>query len=120
LKKTIYRRIESARIFRIKPHEHFFERIRWVGNMLIRLIFIFSNGLLFYLQNITEHNLRGSLFEEQKDRRFGSTKEISQPIGSDISLVMYMLDTLSNYGFFMTPILPLFGLPNRLFQLVFE
>jgi hypothetical protein len=64
--------------------------------------------------------IRGSLFEGQKERPFGSIKEISQHIGSDISLVMYMLDTLSNYGFFMTPIRPLFGLPNRLFQLVFE
>jgi hypothetical protein len=44
--------------------------------------------------------IRGSLFEGQKERRFGSTKEIAQHIGSDISLVMYMLDTLSNYGFF--------------------
>ena len=79
----------------------FFERIREVGNISITLIFIiiFSNGSLFYLQNITEHDLRGSLFEEQKERQFGSTKEISQPIGSDISLVMSMLDTLSNYGF---------------------
>jgi hypothetical protein len=68
--------------------------------MSIRLIFIFSNGLLFYLQNITEHDLRGSLFEGEKERRFWSTKEISQPIGSDISLVMSMLGRFIKLWFF--------------------
>jgi hypothetical protein len=41
--------------------------------------------LLFYLQNITEHDLR-----------LDSTKEISQHIGSDLSLGMSMLDGLEN------------------------
>jgi Cache domain len=75
------------------------ERIREVGIISIILIIILSNGLLFYFQNITEHDLRNSLFEEQKQRQLESTKEISQHIGSDISLVLTMLHGLANSGY---------------------
>jgi hypothetical protein len=74
-------------------------RIREVGIISIILIIIVSNGLLFYFQNITEHDLRNSLFEEQKKRQLESTKEISQRIGSDISLVLTMLHGLANSGY---------------------
>jgi hypothetical protein len=71
-------------------------RIREVGIISIILIIGISNILLFYLQNITERDLRDSLFEQQKQRQLDSTKEISQHIGSDLSLVMSMLDGLEN------------------------
>lgn len=74
-------------------------RIREVGIISIILIIILSNGLLFYFQNITEQDLRKSLFEEQKQRQLQSTKEISQHIGSDISLVLTMLHGLANSGY---------------------
>jgi hypothetical protein len=75
------------------------ERIREVGIISIILIIILSNGLLFYFQNITERDLKSSLFEEQKKRQFESTKEISEHIGSDISLVLTMLHGLANSGY---------------------
>jgi hypothetical protein len=62
-------------------------RIREVGITSIILIIGISNILLFYLQNITERDLRDSLFEQQKQRQLDSTKEISQHIGSDLSLL---------------------------------
>ena len=62
----------------------------------IILIIIFSNALLFYFQNITEHDLRDSLFEQQKQRQIESTKEVSQHVGSDLNLVMSMLDGMAN------------------------
>jgi hypothetical protein len=71
-------------------------RIREVSIISIIFIIVISNVLLFYLQNITEHDLRDSLFEQQKQRQLDSTKEISQHIGSDLSLVMSMLDGLEN------------------------
>ncbi|MFL6420219.1 MAG: cache domain-containing protein [Nitrososphaeraceae archaeon] len=74
-------------------------RIREVGIISIILIIIVSNVLLFYFQNITEHDLRNSLFEEQKQRQLESTKEISQHIGSDTGLVLTMLHGLANSGY---------------------
>ena len=69
---------------------------REIGIISIILIIIFSNGLLFYFQNIIEHDLRDSIFEQQKQHQIESTKEISQRIGSDLNLVMGMLDGLKN------------------------
>jgi hypothetical protein len=69
---------------------------REISIISIILIIICSNGLLFYFQNIIEHDLRDSLFEQQKQHQIESTKEISQHIGSDLSLVMSMLDGMAN------------------------
>jgi hypothetical protein len=69
---------------------------REIAIISIILIIISSNGLLFYFQNITEHDLRDSLFEQQKQHQIQSTKEVSQHIGSDLSLVMSMLDGMAN------------------------
>src|SRR5919202_971781 len=60
------------------------------------MIIILSNGLLFYFQNIMEHDLRSSTFEQQKQRQIEATSEISQHIGSDLNLVIGMLDGLAN------------------------
>jgi signal transduction histidine kinase len=62
----------------------------------IIVIVILSYGLFFYLQSITENNIRFSLFEQQKMRQIDTTQDISEHIGSDISLVVSMLDTLAN------------------------
>ena len=69
---------------------------REIGIISIVSIIILSNGLLFYFQNIIEHDLRDSTFEQQKQRQIESTSEISQHIGSDLNLVMGMLDGLAN------------------------
>ena len=69
------------------------ERIREVGIISIILIIILSNGLLFYFQNITERDLKSSLFEEQKKRQFESTKEISE----HIEYLTKQLTTLDQY-----------------------
>ncbi|NAL78322.1 cache domain-containing protein [Nitrososphaera sp. AFS] len=71
-------------------------KVREISIISIISIIIFSNGLLFYFQNITEHDLRDSLFEQQKQRQIESTKEVSQHIGSDLSLVLSMLDGMAN------------------------
>ncbi len=69
---------------------------REIGIISIISIIIFSNSLLFYFQNIMEHDLKDSIFEQQKQRQIESTKEISQHIGSDLRLVIGMLDGLVN------------------------
>jgi hypothetical protein len=62
----------------------------------IILIIAISYGLLFYLQNITEQEVRHSLFEQEIQRQQESTKSITEHISSDLGLVMNMLDGLAN------------------------
>jgi len=71
-------------------------RIKETLIISIIIIVILSYGLFFYLQSITESNIRYSLFEQQKMRQIDSTREVSEHIGSDISLAVAMLDTLAN------------------------
>ena len=71
-------------------------RIKEIVIVSIILIVILSYGLFFYLQTITESNIRGGLFEQQKIEQISSTQGISEHIGSDLSLVINMLDGLAN------------------------
>lgn len=65
---------------------------------IVSIIFIIglSYGLLFYLHNITEQEVRRSLFDQQVQSQMEATKSISEHISSDLSLVMNMLDGLAN------------------------
>jgi signal transduction histidine kinase len=71
-------------------------RIKEIVIISIILIVILSYGLFFYLQRITESNIRGSLFEQEQMQQIRSTQAISEHIGSDLSLVINMLDGLAN------------------------
>jgi hypothetical protein len=71
-------------------------KVKEIGVISIISIILFSFGLLFYIQNITQTNIKVSLFEQQKQRQIESTKSISEHIGSDLNLVMSMLDGLAN------------------------
>src|SRR3712207_76376 len=67
-----------------------------IGIVLIISIIVSSNGLLFFLQNALEVELRMTTFERQRDLQLQSTKEITQHIESDITLVLSMLNGLAN------------------------
>ena len=69
---------------------------REIGIVSIISIIVCSNGLLFYIQNITADDLKKSVFEQQKLLQIQSTKDIALHIGSDIDLVMSMLYGLAN------------------------
>jgi len=71
-------------------------KVKEIGIISMISIILFSFGLLFYIQNITQTNIRVSLFEQQKQRQIESTKSISEHIGSDLNLVVSMLDGLPN------------------------
>ena len=60
------------------------------------MIILFSFGLLVYIQNITEHEIKDNLFLQQKQRQISATQGISMHIGSDMNLVVSMLDGLAN------------------------
>ena len=67
-----------------------------IGIVSIIFIIALSYGLLFYLHNITEQEVRKSLFDQQVQSQMEATKSISEHISSDLSLVMNMLDGLAN------------------------
>jgi hypothetical protein len=69
---------------------------REIGIILIISIIVSSNGLLFYLQNGIEVDLRTTTFERQRELQLQSTKEIAQHIESDVTLVLSMLNGLAN------------------------
>ena len=69
---------------------------REIGIISIISIIACSNGLLFYIQNITADDLKKSVFEQQKQLQIQSTQDIALHIGSDIGLVMSMLYGLAN------------------------
>src|SRR3712207_3559675 len=74
----------------------FFGREKEVGIVIIISIIVSSNGLLFFLQNGIEEDLRTTTFERQRDLQLQSTKEIAQHIESDVTLVLSMLNGLAN------------------------
>ena len=71
-------------------------KFKEIGIISIISIILFSFGLLFYIQNITQTDIKVSLFERQKQSQTESTKSISEHIGSDLNLVVSMLDGLAN------------------------
>jgi signal transduction histidine kinase len=54
------------------------------------------NGLFFYFQNVTEQQIKSSLFEQQKDRQIETTRAISQHIGSDLRTIVASLAGLAD------------------------
>ncbi|MDP9015841.1 MAG: sensor histidine kinase [Thermoproteota archaeon] len=70
--------------------------IRGFGVLAVILIIISSYTLFFYFQNETHEQLNLQLFEEQKDRQQGSTQQIANHMGSDLTLILSILDGISN------------------------
>lgn len=70
-----------------------------MGILSVILIVIFSFGTFYFIQNLTESEVRSSLIKEQVGRQLTSTMAVSQHIGSDLSLVDAVLDGLANSGF---------------------
>lgn len=74
----------------------FIGREKEIGIVLIISIIVTSNSLLFILQNAIEVDLRKTAFERQRELQMQSTEEIARHIGSDITLVLFMLNGLAN------------------------
>jgi signal transduction histidine kinase len=69
-----------------------------IGIISIVLIVILSYGLYFLFQDITEDNIKQTLFEQQRQRQLDSNKAISQHIASDIDSILTKLKVVANYG----------------------
>lgn len=77
-------------------------KIYKIGILSVLLITIFSFALFYYIQTLTEDSVRSNLIEEQIERQRASSKSLAQHIGSDLTLVMSVLDGLSNSEYIQT------------------
>lgn len=84
----------ASRVFKIKSI--LYGRVKIIAIISIILIISISYGLFFYFQDITESSVKNSLFVQQRDRQIIATRDLSQHIASDLSLVTARLDGLSN------------------------
>jgi signal transduction histidine kinase len=74
-------------------------RIYKIGILSVITIVIFSFALFYFIQTVTEATVRSSLLTEQIDRQRTASRSLSQHIGSDLTLVMTVLDGLTNSAF---------------------
>jgi C4-dicarboxylate-specific signal transduction histidine kinase len=74
----------------------FFLKRKEIGIISIVVIIISSFGLFFYQQNITEQNIKNSIFTQYKDRQIESTQTISEHISSDLKLLMSILQGIAD------------------------
>jgi signal transduction histidine kinase len=72
------------------------ERFREIGIVSIILIVALSYGIYFFLQDVTENNIKESLFEQQKQKQIDSNKAISQHIASDLDSILTKLKVVAN------------------------
>ena len=74
----------------------FFSRKRKeIGVISVVAIIISSFSLFFYQQNITEQNIKDSIFNQYKNRQIESTQIISERIESDLKLIMSLLQGIA-------------------------
>ena len=71
-------------------------RIYKIGIISVITIVILSFALFYYIQTVTENSVRSNLLAEQIDRQRTATRSLSQHIGSDLTLVMTVLDGMTN------------------------
>lgn len=74
-------------------------RIYKIGIVSVISIVIFSFALFYYIQTVTEKNIQSNLITQQIERQRAASESLSQHIGSDLTLVMTVLDGLTNSGY---------------------
>jgi signal transduction histidine kinase len=77
----------------------FTSKVNTIGFLSVIIIVIFSLVVFYYIQNLSEKEVRNNLIQEQVDRQRTSTMAISQNVGSDLNLVMAVLDGLANSAY---------------------
>ena len=86
----------SEKDYSFKFKTIFYGRAKLIAIISVVSIISISYGLFFYFQDITERNVKDSLFAQQRDRQIEATRTLSQHIGSDLGLVEARLESLSN------------------------
>jgi signal transduction histidine kinase len=71
-------------------------RIYKIGILSILIILVFSFIAFYFFQSISENNIKDSLLKEQINEQLANSKSVSQHIGADLTLVMTVLDGLTD------------------------
>ena len=80
----------------IYDRDFFFKKRKEIGIISVVVIIISSFSLFFYQQNITEQNVKNSIFAQYKDRQIESTQAISEHISSDLKLLKSILQGIAD------------------------
>ena len=67
-----------------------------IGILSMLIILVFSFITFYFFQTITENNIKDNLLKQQIDKQLVESKSMSQHIGADLTLVMTVLDGLTN------------------------
>ncbi len=70
--------------------------LRGLGILAVILIIISSYALFFYFQREIQEQVKLQLFKEQEGRQLTSTQQIAAHMGSDLTVVLSILDGISN------------------------
>lgn len=70
--------------------------LKGLGILAIILIIISSYALFFYFQREIQEQVKLQLFKEQEERQLTSTQQIASHMGSDLTVVLSILDGISN------------------------
>jgi signal transduction histidine kinase len=70
--------------------------IKEFGILAVILIIISSFALFFYFQRESQEQIKLQLFKEQQERQLSSTQEIANHMGSDLTVILSILDGISN------------------------
>ena len=73
-----------------------FSKKKEIGIILIVFIIIFTFGLFFYQQNITEQNIKQGIFIKFRDNQMDSTHIMAEHISSDLEVVMSILHAVAD------------------------
>jgi signal transduction histidine kinase len=76
--------------------DFFLKKRKEIGIISVVVIIISSFGLFFYQQNITEQNVKDSIFTQYRDRQIESIQRISEHISSDLKLLMSILQGIAD------------------------
>ena len=76
--------------------DFFSKKRKEIGIISVFLIIISSFGLFFYQQNITEQNVKNSIFTQYKDRQIESTRAIAEHISSYLKLLRSILQGIAD------------------------
>ena len=80
----------------VKNGDFFSKKRKEIGVISVLAIIISSFGLFLYQQNITEQNVKNSIFAQYKDRQIESTQAISEHISSDLKLLKSILQGIAD------------------------
>jgi signal transduction histidine kinase len=84
---------------------HVSGRVKRLGIISIILIVGASYSLFFLLQDVTESNIKNSLFDQQKQKQLDATRAISEHISSDFGSVVARLQGLANSAYLQNGLL---------------